>query len=70
MAAQTVSIVVRGRIGPDLVAALDGFAVDADGPGMTRIVGPVPDQAKLFGLLSMFESLHIEVVSVNPVVQS
>ena len=34
---------------------------------MTRIVGPVPDQSMLFGLLDMFDGLHIEVVSVNPV---
>lgn len=67
MTAQTISIVVRGRIGPDLVAALDGFAVEADGPTLTRIVGEVPDHAKIFGLLSMFEALHIEVVSLNPV---
>jgi len=70
MAAQTISIVVRGRIGPDLVAALDGFEIKTDAPGVTRIVGRVPDQAKIFGLLAMFESLHIEVVSLNPVVQA
>jgi hypothetical protein len=35
--------------------------------GLTRIVGPVPDQSMLFGLLDMFDGLHIEVVSVNPV---
>lgn len=66
MTAQMFTIVVRGRIGPDLVAALDGFDVDEAAAGMTRITGAVPDQAKLFGLLSMFEGLHIDVVSVNP----
>jgi hypothetical protein len=30
-------------------------------------VGRVPDQARLLGLLEMFDELHIEVVSVNPV---
>lgn len=62
-----MEVVVRGRLGPDLVAALDGFEVAPGENGMTRIVGPVPDQSKLFGLLDMFDGLHIEVVSVNPV---
>jgi hypothetical protein len=62
-----MEVVVRGRLGADLVAALDGFAVEPVEPGLTRIVGPVPDQSMLFGLLDMFDGLHIEVVSVNPV---
>jgi hypothetical protein len=67
MHAQVMEVVVRGRLGPDLVAALDGFEVQPDEHGLTRIVGPVPDQSMLFGLLDMFDGLHIEVVSVNPV---
>jgi hypothetical protein len=30
-------------------------------------VGPVPDQARLIGLLAMFDGLHIAVISVNPI---
>ncbi|GAA1976231.1 hypothetical protein [Microbacterium pumilum] len=67
MPAHVMEVVVRGRLGPDLVAALEGFDVEPGQNGMTRIVGPVPDQSKLFGLLDMFDGLHIEVVSVNPV---
>ena len=67
MTPQVVSILLRGRLGPALVAALDGFDVGATEDGYTRVVGPVPDQAKLLGLLEMFDELHIEVVSVNPV---
>ena len=66
MHAHVMEVVVRGRLGPDLVAALDGFDV-LPGDGVTRIVGPVSDQSMLFGLLDMFDGLHIEVVSVNPV---
>ena len=62
-----MEVVVRGRLGADLVAALDGFEVEPVEQGMTRIVGPVSDQSMLFGLLDMFDGLHIEVVSVNPV---
>lgn len=67
MPAHVMEVMVRGRLGPDLVAALDGFDVESGHDGMTRIVGPVPDQSMLFGLLDMFDGLHIEVVSVNPV---
>ena len=67
MHAHVMEVVVRGRLGADLIAALDGFEVQQDEHGLTRIVGPVPDQSMLFGLLDMFDGLHIEVVSVNPV---
>lgn len=62
-----VEVVVRGRLGPELVVALDGFDVETDRRGLTRITGPVTDQARLMGLLDMFNDLHIEVVSVNRV---
>ncbi|WP_127473513.1 hypothetical protein [Microbacterium sulfonylureivorans] len=68
MGSQIVRIVVRGKLGPDLVAALDGFEVEPAPDRCTSIRGPVPDQARLIGLLEMFDELHIEVVSVNPVV--
>ncbi|WP_183498355.1 hypothetical protein [Microbacterium invictum] len=60
-------VVVQGTLGADLIAALDGYTVSADGRGRSRIVGPVRDQVRLIGLLSMFDDLHIEVISVNPV---
>jgi hypothetical protein len=62
---QLVEIVVGGRLTPDVVVALEGFTVTSDGPRRTRVVGRVPDQARLFGLLAMFDGLHISVVSVN-----
>ena len=64
---QVVCILLRGRLGPALIAALDGFEVSTTGDGCTSVVGAVPDQARLLGLLEMFDELHIEVVSVNPV---
>ena len=60
MTPQVVCILLRGRLGPALVAALDGFDVRATDDGCTRVVGRVPDQAKLIGLLDMFDELHIE----------
>lgn len=66
MGDQVVEIVVGGPVSPDLqVTALEGFVVTGDGPGRTRIVGSVPDQARLLGLLAMLDGLHISVISVN-----
>lgn len=67
MSPHVVELVVRGRLGHELIAALDGFEVTTDEHGLTHIVGHVTDQARLFGLLDMFDDLHIEVVSMNPV---
>lgn len=67
---QVVEVVVRGRLGPDLIAALDDFAVEPAPDGCTRVIGRIPDQARLIGLLDLFDQLHIEVVSVNPVPES
>lgn len=67
MGTQSVAIVVRARIGPELEAALPEFDITCLDGGLTRVAGPVPDQAKLVGVLTMFADLHIEIVSVNPV---
>lgn len=67
MVAHVVELVVRGRLSPELVLALDGFAVTTDERGLSRIIGQVVDQSRLLGLLDMFDDLHIEVVSLNPV---
>ncbi len=67
MRAQVMELIVRGRLSPELILALDGFDVMTDERGLTRIIGPVADQSRLLGVLELFDGLHIEVVSVNPV---
>lgn len=67
MTSHVFEVVVRGRMSADLIAALDGFTIETDDDGLTRLVGDVPDQPRLLGLLAAFDDLHIEVVSVNPV---
>ena len=44
------------------MASLEGFAIDTGEDGLTRLVGDVPDQPQLLGLLAAFDDLHIEVV--------
>ncbi|MCT9821083.1 hypothetical protein N3K63_12420 [Microbacterium sp. W1N] len=67
MDSQEIEFVVRGRIGPDLIAALDGFSVSHHLLGRTRVVGAVLDQSQMLGILAMFDEMHIDVISVNPV---
>jgi hypothetical protein len=67
MTSHVYEVIVRGRMSPELMASLEGFAIDTGDDGLTRLVGDVPDQPQLLGLLAAFDDLHIEVVSVNPV---
>jgi hypothetical protein len=60
-----VEIVVGGQLHPELIAALDGFAIAPAGEGRTSVRGEIPDQAKLLGLIEMLEERHVDVVSVN-----
>ena len=67
MPVEMVEIVVRGRLSPTLVAALGGFDVSHCTDGLTHLVGPVPDQARIHSLFRILSDLNIELVSVNPV---
>ena len=69
MPGERFEIVVRGRLSPNLVTALDGFDVSHCTDGLTHLVGPVPDQAKIHGLFHTLSDLNIELVSVNPIGQ-
>jgi hypothetical protein len=66
MTAQVFEIVVRGRMGPELAGALRGVSAVPGDDGFTRLVGELPDQSALLGLLTTLADLHIDVVSVNP----
>ena len=66
LGAQTFEIVVKGRLSPTLVAALEGFEVSRCDRGLTHLVGWVPDQARLHSVLELLRDLNIELSSVNP----
>ena len=70
MNAGSFEIVVKGRLSPTLIAAMDGFEVSRCEFGLTHLVGWVPDQARLHGTLEMLRDLNIELVSVNPTASS
>jgi hypothetical protein len=58
-------IVVKGRLGPTLVAAFDGFEVTGMNHGHTHFVGWVIDQARLHSMFERLRDLNIELISVN-----
>ena len=70
MPVEKFEIVVRGRLSPTLLAALDGFDVSHCTDGLTHLVGPVPDQARIHALFQFLQDLNIELISVNPVAQA
>jgi hypothetical protein len=60
------SIVVRGRIGERLNGMFGRLEI-RPGAAETELVGPLVDQAELFGVLTSLRDLGIDLVSVNPV---
>lgn len=60
-------IVVRGRLTPTLLTAIDGFEVSRCENGVTHLVGWVPDQARLHSLLTVLRDLNIELKSIAEV---
>jgi len=64
--AERFEVVVKGRLSPTLIAAIDGFEVSRCDQGETHLVGWVPDQARLHSTLELLRDLNIELVSVNP----
>jgi hypothetical protein len=65
--AGSFEIVVKGRLSPTLIAAIDGFDLSRCDQGITRLVGWIPDQSSLHGTLGLLRDLNIELVSVNSV---
>jgi hypothetical protein len=59
------TILVRGRVGDRLDGMFAGLELRPRA-GLTELVGPLVDQAQLFGLLTCLRDLGIELVSVNP----
>jgi hypothetical protein len=63
----THEIVLRDRLGPNVLGPfLDDFTVDHDEAG-TRLVGTVRDASHLHGLVAYLASINAELVSITPV---
>jgi hypothetical protein len=58
-------LVVRGRVGDELLEAFDHLQLDANA-GQSTLTGTFADSAQLYGLLDRLQDLGIPIVSVNP----
>jgi hypothetical protein len=58
---------LRGHIGAEWSAWLDGLEVSNRGDGETVLSGPVADQAALFGLLARLRDLGLPLLAVTEV---
>ena len=56
---------IGGQLSSQWMSWFDGLAITVEESGETLIVGPVPDQAALFGLLKKVRDLGIPLLSVN-----
>jgi hypothetical protein len=67
LGAEAFEIIVKGRLTPTLVAALEGFELSHYDHSLTYLVGWVPDQARLHSVLSVLRDINVELKSVNAV---
>jgi hypothetical protein len=62
---ETFEVVVRGRLSPTLLAAMEGFEASRCDHGLTHLIGTVSDQAQLHRLFQVLRDLNIELVTVT-----
>jgi hypothetical protein len=67
MEAALYEVGVRGRLGPTIASALDGFEVVSCDGRQTRLRGWIADQSSLYGVIELISSLGLELISVLPV---
>jgi hypothetical protein len=56
---------LKGFLGPEWVTWFQGLAILQDEGGDTLLIGPVADQASLYGLLKKVRDLGLPLLSVN-----
>ncbi len=58
-------IILQGHLSSQWSDWFDGFSITLEPNGQTVLVGPVTDQAALYGLLKKVHDLGILLISVN-----
>lgn len=61
------AICVKEQINPTLLAWFDGFSIQSSDSDKTTLVGFIPDQSSLHGLLARIRDLNLTLISVNPI---
>jgi len=56
---------LKGHLDDRWADWLEGLAITLEENGDTLLIGPVPDQAALFGLLRTVRDLGLQLISVN-----
>ncbi len=56
---------VRGQLGPQWSTWFEGLEVTAASDGESTLIGPLPDQPALHGVLARIRDLGLELVSVE-----
>ena len=59
------AIRVQGHLDPDWSEWLEGMTLTHEEGGVTRLEGPIRDQAALRGLLNRLWDLHLTIVTVQ-----
>ena len=60
-------IKIKGRLDEQWVDWFDPFVLQPTAEGDTILVGPVPDQAALQGILVNLSNLNLDLISVNQI---
>ncbi|MBC7813481.1 MAG: hypothetical protein H7175_20140 [Burkholderiales bacterium] len=58
---------IKGHLGPQWTDWFEGLTITLEDSGDTLLVGPVVDQAALYGLLKKVRDLGMTLISVNHV---
>jgi hypothetical protein len=56
---------LKGHLGDRWADWFEGLTITLEENGDTLLIGPVPDQAGLFGLLRRMRDLGLQLISVN-----
>jgi hypothetical protein len=59
-------ITVRGRLSERFASAFDGLDLES-GQGETSLVGPISDQAELFGVFDRLRAFGLELIRVEAI---
>ncbi|MGA2380893.1 MAG: hypothetical protein ABSG85_16475 [Spirochaetia bacterium] len=57
---------IRGILSPEWAEWFDGLEIRQEADEVTVLMGSVPDQAALHGLLARVRDLNLTLISVNP----
>lgn len=57
---------IRGHLDPQWSDWLDGLTIEHYADGTSRLLGEVPDQAALHGLIGRLRDIGVDLIAVQP----